>query len=249
MDGYAFVLNEADSYLYYAELDDEGDFRPSEAKVGIDDPLGNGIQKNLQRSAACRAKIQAERIAHGDADQPQGNTGTATARVSFGDPDFAPCTATAPCDVYVVMVGFEDEVPDTASVYAGYDQPWGYPMALFNQFFNGGYDNVPAYTGPIAHTAVDTTNNLTVFGSLRAYFHQVHGEDILRFHILNACEDGCADPDDQPIWIQLPETKEWYASASDSLFWAAAESTAVANLTLPADFPYRNAPAATQSCQ
>ncbi len=68
-DGYAFVHNEADDYLYYAELDDEGDFQPSEAKVGIDDPLGHGIQKNLQRSAACRAKIQAERIAHGYARQ------------------------------------------------------------------------------------------------------------------------------------------------------------------------------------
>ena len=241
-----YVLNEADGYLYYAELDDEGDFRPSEAKVGIDDPLGHGIQKNLQRSAACRAKIQAERIAHGYARQPQGDTSTVAAKTLAGDPDFVPCTAAAPCDVYVVMVGFEDQASDSTKIYSDYDQPWGYPMALFNQFFNGGYDNVPAYTGTIAHTTADTTNNLTVFGSLRAYFHQVHGEDILRFHILNDCEDGCAAPDDQPIWIQLPETKEKYANTSPTRFWTVAESMAVVNLTLPADFPYQNAPAATQ---
>ena len=69
-DGYAFVYNPADDYLYYAELDNTGDYRPSSAKVGIDDPASNGISKNLQRSAARIAEINAARIAHGYARDP-----------------------------------------------------------------------------------------------------------------------------------------------------------------------------------
>ncbi len=109
------------------------------------------------------------------------------------------------------------------------------------------YEGVPEYTGTIAHTAPGkSTENLTVFGSLRAYFHQVHGEDILRFHILNECENDPCGTRDQPVWIGLPNTKAWYASRGPGSFWPAAETAASANLTLPADFPYETAAAATQ---
>ena len=80
---------------------------------------------------------------------------------------------------------------------------------------------------------------------LRAYFHQVHGEDILRFHILNECANSPCGETDEPVWIQLnatthPNTKEWYAQHGPNRFWNAAEAAACANLTLPTDFPAAN---------
>lgn len=60
-DGYAFVYNDTDGYSYYAELDAQGEYRASAAKVGIDDPATYGIPKNLQRSAARKAEIRGKR--------------------------------------------------------------------------------------------------------------------------------------------------------------------------------------------
>ena len=144
------------------------------------------------------------------------------------------------------MVSFFDAATG-GSRYADYDQPWGYPMALYNQLFNGGYEGVPTYTGTLAHTSAsrDSTENLEVFGSVRAYFHQVHGEDIVRFRILNECENDPCRATDEPVWIQLnatrhANTKEWYATHAPSEYWDAAEAAACANLTLPVDFPLEN---------
>ena len=257
-DGYAFVDSPADDYLYYAELDSEGEYRASSAKVGIDDPATHGIEKYLQRSEARRAALQAERVARGFVRLPQkeGATGKEGAGVPrYGAPAHAPCTAASPCSIYVVMVSFADQASG-GSRYADYDQPWGYTRALYNQFFNGGYEGVPAYTGTIAHTSASrgSTENLEVFGSVRAWFHQVHGEDIVRFRILNECENDPCGATDEPVWIPLsatahPNTKEEYATNSPNRFWTAAEAAACDNLTLPADFPLANpcgtTPAAT----
>ena len=46
-DGYAFVDSPVDDYVYYAELDSQGEYRAATARVGIDDPAAHGIQKNL----------------------------------------------------------------------------------------------------------------------------------------------------------------------------------------------------------
>ncbi len=201
-DGYAFVDSPTDDYLYYAELDSKGEYRASRAKVGIDDPATHGIEKHLQRSDARRAALQAERIARGYVRIPQKEGATGR----FGAPAHAPCTDDDPCDIYVVMVSFADQASG-GSRYADYDQSWGYTMALYNQFFNGGYEGVPAYTGTIAHTAPGkSTENLTVFGSVRAYFDAVSsGAFELRVRLINP-----ADGDD-PRWIELPQTKGHYA--------------------------------------
>lgn len=89
-------------------------------------------------------------------------------------------------------------------------------MALYNQFFSGGYDGVPAYTGTIAHRSASrgSTENLLVSGSLRAYLDEVHGEDIVGFRILNECENDPCGVADEPVWIQLnatthSNTKQW----------------------------------------
>ena len=87
-DGYAFVYDPADDYLYYAQLDSNGDYRASAAKVGIDDPVTHGIPKHLQRSAARQATLQAARIEQGYVKTPA----EAGASGRFGDPGHADCT-------------------------------------------------------------------------------------------------------------------------------------------------------------
>ena len=44
-DGYEFVYNHEDGYFYYAELDSQGEYRATSAKVGIDDPATHDIEK------------------------------------------------------------------------------------------------------------------------------------------------------------------------------------------------------------
>ena len=89
-DGYAFVYNHSDGYYYYAELDAQGEYRASAAKVGIDDPATYGIPKNLQRSAARKAEIQAERIAYGFIGDPNNQASGASHTPS----DYYSCIAT-----------------------------------------------------------------------------------------------------------------------------------------------------------
>ena len=246
-DGYAFVYNDTDGYSYYAELDAQGNYRASAAKVGIDDPATYGIPKNLQRSAARKAAIQAERIARGFISDPNSQVvGT-----SHSPSDYYSCTVTDPCTAYVVMLSFADRTtdstPDANDRYSGYDVPWGYSWDLFNQFFNGGYDldddgpdpEIDPYTGTIEHPATGhTTENLEVFGSLRAYFHEVIGQDVVRFEILNRENPG----NSQPVWIQLPRTKRDYAedvSVGHNDFFAHAEQVTQNHFgtSLPANFP------------
>ena len=241
-DGYAFVYNASDGYYYYAELDAQGDYRASAAKVGIDDPASFGIPVNLQRGAARLAEFKAAYIAQGYARDPN-----SAVQGTFGDPAFFPCTTDNPCDAYVVMVTFRD-APNWYETHGG-DRPWGYSWDLFNRFFNGGYrvgiEDISRYTGQINHAPTGQTPEvLRVFGSLRAYFHEVYGEDVIEFEILNR-EDTATR---QPIWLELPETKEFYAAASPSTFWTAVE-TAVMNdggtalSAIPSDFPYMTPPA------
>ena len=239
-DGYAFVYRASDGYYYYAELDAQGEYVASAAKVGIDNPSSYGIQKNLQRSAVRLAEIESARIAQGYADDPNNQV-----KGEFGDPSHFVCSSSNPCDAYVVLVTFDDAVTwyDTR----GGDTPYGYSWDLFNQFFNGGYDDLAAYEGQITHSAVGHPDeNLEVFGSLRAYFHEVHGEDIIRFTILNR-----EDADEQPVWLELPGTKEYYAANIPATFWNDADAAVLANTggalgAVPADFPYQTAPAPTQ---
>ncbi len=218
-DGYEFVYG-SDGYYYYAELDARGEYQASPYKVGIDDPASNGIPQYLQRSAARIAEINAARIARGYARDPDNSV-----KGLAGDPTHFVCSPTNKCKAYVVLVTFADIA---TGYYADDDQPYGYSWDLFNQFFNGGYETgVPAYTGNIVRQAVDRpAETEMVFGSLRAYFAEVYGEDIIEFHILNR-----ENQDGSPRWLQLPGTKYDYANqdlrssnpASD-MFWNEAEA-------------------------
>ena len=186
VNGYVVVYGNGGWY-YYAELDAQGEYEASPYKVGIDDPASNGIPKYLQRSAARQAAIDSVRIAHGYARDPNSRV-----QGMAGDPSHFVCTKDNKCKGYVVLVSFPEETDPGEEFYNDYDQPYGYSWDLFNQFFNGGYETgVAAYKGTTAlprramgqdERDADTE---AVFGSVRAYFDEVYGEDIIEFELLN----------------------------------------------------------------
>ena len=182
----------------------------------------------------------------GQAIDPNGQVqGTA------GDPSYFVCTKDNKCKAYVVLVSFADK---TWGWYEDDDQPSGYSWDLFNQFFNGGYrvsgEDIPAYKGTTAEPRQATgkvAETEAVFGSLRAYFDEVYGGDIIEFELLNK-----KNTDNSPMWLQLPRTKYEYAnlSGSDLTFWNDAEAAVRADggtalNSVPINFPYKTAPAST----
>ncbi|MCY3738675.1 MAG: hypothetical protein OXG13_19915 [Gemmatimonadaceae bacterium] len=110
-----------------------------------------------------------------------------------------------------------------------------YRMEDFRRLFSGDYDysvngetaRRPApFVGDTVHVANRTQRLPEVFGSLRHYFHQVSGGDFeLHVRILNQERYNAQQGGYYPVWIELPETKGYYAerfSANDE-FWLDAE--------------------------
>jgi hypothetical protein len=60
-EGYRFIKNYVDGYYYYAVLDENGEFAPSEYKVGIDQPFAESYQ--LEPSAAYLEQVEDARAA------------------------------------------------------------------------------------------------------------------------------------------------------------------------------------------
>ena len=256
-DGYEFVYGSG-GWWYYAELDARGEYVASPYRVGIDDPASNGIPRNLQRSAARIAEINEARIVRGYARDPN-----SAVQGTEGDPSHFVCTKDNKCKAYVVLVTFTDK---SSGYYRDDDQPSGYSWDLFNQFFNGGYrvsgEDIPAYKGTTAEPRQATgkaAETEAVFGSLRAYFDEVYGEDIIEFELLNRKDTDT----DLPMWLQLSGTKWDYANLSLSsppaseTFWNDAEAAVraddmngdvlnpVPSSTDPSPFPFKTAPAST----
>ncbi len=160
-----------------------------------------------------------------------------------GTPSYFVCTKETKCKAYVVLVSFTDK---TTGWYKDDDQPYGYSWDLFNQFFNGGYDGLAAYKGTTAlprQATGQAAETEAVFGSLRAYFDEVYGEDIIEFELLNK-----KNTDGSPMWLQLPKTKYGYASlpGRDLTFWNDAEAAVRGDDTngdvlndVPTTFPFR----------
>ena len=154
---------------------------------------------------------------------------------------------TSPCTLDVVLVTFRDTTgmhmggtvqADTFQTYSDYDLPHGYSvnsdgalepgtssykMEDFRRLFGGGeYDysvngeparRPAAFVGDTVHVADRTERLPEVFGSLRHYFHVISGGDFeLRVRILNE-----EDSDGYPVWVQLPETKGYYADRAQTI--------------------------------
>ena len=124
-----------------------------------------------------------------------------------GNPAYFACSKDDKCKGYVVLVTFRDT---NTGWYADDDQPYGYSWDLFNQFFNGEYDldgdgpdpEIAPYTGNIVRQATgQDAETEEVFGSVRAYFDEVYGEDIVEFELLND-----SDTNGLPMWLELPRT-------------------------------------------
>ncbi len=108
-----------------------------------------------------------------------------------------------------------------------------YTMDDWERMFSGGYRysengetgvDIPAFTGTqiVADNDDGVSETLPeVFGSLRHYFHVISGGDEtsdpdfeLRVRMLNE-----EDRDGYPIWVELPETKGYYAERARRTLW------------------------------
>ena len=136
------------------------------------------------------------------------------------DAQITPSRWVSPCTLDVVLVTFRDTTarhPDdpVGSDYHEHDRPHGYTMEDFRRLFSGGYDysvngetpvRPAAFEGDTVRVANRTETLPEVFGSLRHYLHVVSGGAFeLRVRILNR------ETNDYPVWVQLPETKAYYA--------------------------------------
>ena len=146
---------------------------------------------------------------------------------------------TSLCTLDVVLVTFKDTSATTPTLsndydYHNYDLPYGYTRASdgalnpgsssytmddFLRLFSGGYDysvngetpeTIPAFTGTGQTVANGTQTLPEVFGSLRHYLETISGGAYrLHVRILNRERNG------YPVWVQVPNTKEYYATNRD----------------------------------
>ena len=182
-------------------------------------------------------------------------------------------TWVSPCTLDVVLVTFRDATERAGGYdYHDHDLPYGYTrqraptsssyrLRDFERLFNGGYDSLRdlAFVGDTVTVGNRMTNRDTlpeVFGSVRAYFDSIStnpnarpdsgppGVFQLHMRMINP-----ADSRGYPRWVELPQTKAYYADidANDrgltvdgrrrgNLFWDDAERAAqdsVANRWYP----------------
>ena len=130
----------------------------------------------------------------------------------------------SPCRLDVVLVTFQDATSRQAGWRHNYhlhDLPHGYMRRVsdgalipgstsykledFERLF--GTDGAAAFTGTGQRVADNTEELPKVFGSVRAYFEAVSGGRFsLQVRIINP-----QDARGYPRWVQLPETKGYYA--------------------------------------
>ena len=162
------------------------------------------------------------------------------------------------CTLDVVLVTFLDADSSSTNAvhqnsydYHDYDRPWGevaqgenrrltaasYRRHDFLRMLAGGYDvgghPEPFVTPERGNITVANGHPLpTVFGSVRAYFEAMsNGAFHLHVRIVNPPAAGTGD---FPRWIELPDTKEYYAELLDGEdFWNAAYQATLDSLSLP----------------
>ncbi|MCE2449738.1 MAG: hypothetical protein J4F35_15570 [Candidatus Latescibacteria bacterium] len=163
----------------------------------------------------------------------------------------------------VVLVTFRDahssdtDLLHSTYYYHDYDRPWGevgqgvnrrltadsYRRRDFLRMLAGGYaegGHPEPFVTPEHGPNITVANNHQlpeVFGSVRAYFDSVsNGRFHLHVRMVNPPAAG-QDEDGLPRWIELPETKEYYAELIDNLrnqnvFWNDAYDATLDSLRL-----------------
>lgn len=155
-------------------------------------------------------------------------------------------TWTSPMNLSVVLVKFQDEPPSAnrPNNYEDHDTPHGWTKTATGSWIPGQdaytlddfkrlFGQSGTFTGTTVTVAKGREALPEVFGSLADYFTHVSGGQLqLQVTVLNDGMDE-AQYSDYPKWIELPQTK-WYYAEMDGAFWKDAYKTTVdAGYTLP----------------
>jgi hypothetical protein len=181
-DGYRIVQGSGD-WFYYATLDENGEFAPTDARVGIDSPPSESYK--LERSASRIAEIE-QLIA-------ETNAQTEDARLWFEQQQAANPGAPVVLRIAVIFVEFQD-----FRHYTGGTRPLGYLKADFDSMlFSHNWYNVSQ-----RHPEGDS-----LYGSFRDYWHQMsRGQFIVQGTFINP-----VDANSVPRWILLDHDRLSYA--------------------------------------
>jgi M6 family metalloprotease-like protein len=185
-DGYRFVET-FDGWYYYATLDENGEYAPTENKVGIDEPPSESYQ--LERTQS-RLEDIAEEI-------QQFNEQIEINRQWFEQLQDQAQGQAVTLKVGIILIEFTDTTHFTASY-----RPEGYTNADFEDmlFSENGvwYDT----SGTTPHP-----ENEKIYGSFKEYWHQMSRGKL-------KIEGGIANPDNDhngvPDWLTADSTKQFY---------------------------------------
>jgi M6 family metalloprotease-like protein len=216
-DGYRIVPG-ADGYYYYAILSANGDFVPSNSKVGLDTPIAESYQ--LQLGAAKQNEIDARKADYRrELEQNAGwfrqkreaaNGGEVTLRVG------------------VILVDFTPSRKHTDDS----DYPYGYKKESFDKilfsrdYWYGEFGNEKHPDGK------------AIYGSMRDYYNQqsqgkldIVGKDGLPV-ILNPIDPAYPGAE-VPQWIVLPESFEYYNGSAGGWSSFLSDARNVFEVTFP----------------
>lgn len=196
-DEYEIIQGE-DGYYYYAVLDSIGEYTVSVYKVGIDNPSQHGIYTNLQRSTSRLDTLEQRWI---DFNLWLSDT-TVIADTIFSSPsqdggDIGRDESDDVDDITINLLLIDFTEPIRGN-YTGQDY-----LDMFNSLDYTGEDCYPEDPGGASRVG---------YGSIRQYWremsHYSEGDDRgvdITCQIVNNL-----DENDEPIWIQLPEDKDYY---------------------------------------
>jgi len=196
-DGYQIIRGD-DYYYYYAILDENGDFKASNHRVGIDPPLKESYK--LKRKGKALAEIEARRKARNEARKK------ALAemfkkfrqRLSMHSNGFGKITTSSnPINMGIVLVEFSD-----IKRYRDSEHPNGYSVDDFNNMmFSTNHVWYDTSLGNDIHPEGDR-----IYGSFREYWEeQTNGVITFTENSGVIYPPGSSDP-----WHELSGTKTYY---------------------------------------
>jgi M6 family metalloprotease-like protein len=188
-DGYR-IVETFDRWYYYAALDQNGEYTPTNYKVGIDTPPASSYQ--LERSQARLNEI-AEEI-------EQFNEQIELNAQWFAQKQEEAQEQSVTLKVGIILIEFEDTTHYTASY-----RPFGYTTADFDSMMFS-YNYWIGLQGNELHPEEEA-----IFGSFRDYWHQMsRGKLKIEGRVVNPDNDENGVPD----WLTADSTKYFYYQGS-----------------------------------
>lgn len=190
-DGYRFVET-YNGWYYYAALDQNGEYTPTNYKVGIDSPPASAYQ--LERSQTRLNEIAEEIQQFNEQIEINKQWFAQKKQEAQGQP--------VTLKVGIILIGFTDTLH-----YQGGNRPNGYLTVDFDSMmFSYNYWYAPSQLFESPHPEDEL-----VFGSFRDYWQQM-SRDSLRI------EGRVANNTDQngvPVWLEADYNKQHYYESSD----------------------------------